>query len=71
MTIACQHPSLSFHSGDYYVACQSCGAKWGRLSRDGRAEYGTDRNDKPIGCDPTDCKGFVNYSAIMVPADTK
>ena len=28
----CQHNSIRFGSGDYYVFCDSCNAKWARIN---------------------------------------
>jgi hypothetical protein len=56
----CQHPQLWFGSGDYYVICRDCHAKWGRLSNDGRREYAT-VNGTAIGCSPDAANhGFVD-----------
>jgi len=27
----CDHPSLMFASGDYYLFCHDCGAKWATI----------------------------------------
>ncbi len=57
----CQHDELQFQSGDYYVACTKCHAKWGRLTMN-RPEYGVDAEGKPIGCAPEECSpGFRQF----------
>ncbi len=58
----CQHDELQFNSGDYYVTCTKCSARWGRLAPD-RYEYGKDVSGNPIGCCPEACTpGFrSNY----------
>lgn len=47
----CQHEEIWFNSGDYYVTCMQCHARWGRLSNDGRKEY-SEVNGIKIGCAP-------------------
>jgi hypothetical protein len=51
--MACQHGVLQFNSGDYYVTCPTCHARWGRLSDDGRPEYRTLEDGTNVGCDPS------------------
>jgi hypothetical protein len=46
----CDHPKLSFGSGGYYIFCNSCKARWGRLGD--QPEYGYDKDGNPIGCVP-------------------
>lgn len=59
MPNACQHPQLWFASGDYYVTCPACLARWGRLSNDGRREYARVKGIK-VGCEPKEAnQGFV------------
>lgn len=29
----CSHATLQFHSGDYYLACRACNARWAMLGR--------------------------------------
>lgn len=49
----CRHDKLYFGSGDYYVFCAGCDARWGRLDPRGtRREYGTDKDGNEIGCMP-------------------
>lgn len=56
--LPCQHIELQFNSGDYYVACHQCNARWGRISST-RPEYGFDAKDNPIGCAPEEAnQGF-------------
>jgi hypothetical protein len=58
--MACQHGVLQFMSGDYYVTCTACHARWGRLSNDGRPEYRVIDGTK-IGCAPEESnRGFFN-----------
>jgi len=47
----CDHPVVSFQSGDYYVFCRVCDARWGAI-KTGQDEYGTDATGKSIGCAP-------------------
>jgi hypothetical protein len=59
--VGCQHPQLHFGSGDYYVFCSVCLARWGRLSDDGRPEYRTLDDGTKIGCAPEEAnKGYVS-----------
>lgn len=55
----CIHPELNFASGDYYVTCARCNAMWMRKARDGRAEYGWDHNNHPVGAAPSEASGNV------------
>ena len=57
----CLHPELWFASGDYYVRCLGCHASWGKLSNDGRPEYG-EIDGKKIGCAPEQAKTDSRYS---------
>lgn len=52
MKVDCQHQELWLNSGDYYVTCLECHARWGRLSNDGRPEYRTLDDGTKIGCAP-------------------
>ena len=45
----CDHPTLAFGSGDYYVFCMSCNAMWATVKHP-RAEYGIDKYGNEIGC---------------------
>jgi hypothetical protein len=50
----CRHEQVHFGSGDYYVFCLGCGARWGRLDPLGkRREYGVSMDGEEIGCDPS------------------
>jgi hypothetical protein len=49
--MACEHKVLMFGSGDYYVFCKECAARWGRLASD-RPEYGEDKEGRFVGCAP-------------------
>ncbi len=44
---ACNHESLAFGSGDYYVTCQQCGLFWVMMGRD-RPEYAATRADATL-----------------------
>ena len=48
----CDHDTLYFGSGDYYVFCAGCGARWGRLGATDRPEYGESADGVEVGCDP-------------------
>ena len=50
--MGCQHIAVQFNSGDYYVACHACGARWARIDNSKQPEYGHDKDGKPIGCMP-------------------
>lgn len=57
----CDHKTLMFGSGDYYIFCQDCGAKW--MGHDGSSqEYGVSATGKPVGATPeTSNKGKGAY----------
>ena len=60
MAKACQHPVVQFNSGDYYVACESCDARWGRITWK-QHEYGEDKDGNPVGCAPGESnQGFCD-----------
>lgn len=48
----CEHKTLFFGSGDYYLFCQHCPAKWATIV-DGQDEHGSNYSGKPIGCAPS------------------
>lgn len=53
MSEPCQHIELQFNSGDYYIACHACGARWARIGPSHeQPEYGTDYKGNPIGARP-------------------
>lgn len=55
---ACRHETLICGSGDYYLACPTCHAKWMRAAP-GRAEYGTLPDGERVGAAPELCQpGF-------------
>ena len=57
----CRHLTLSFGSGDYYIFCNDCDAKWCAHNHT-QSEYGYDKDGKPIGADPSVCnKGDHQY----------
>lgn len=47
----CAHKTVYFGSGDYYLFCRECNARWGRLGL-GRCEYGVNARGEEVGCDP-------------------
>lgn len=47
----CEHESLVFSSGDYYVFCDACHASWMRKSWT-KLEYGSDEDGKQCGGAP-------------------
>lgn len=49
----CDHKELWFGSGDFYIFCQNCGARWATISWQ-QPEYGYDKDGKPIGVCPED-----------------
>jgi hypothetical protein len=63
--VDCEHNTLMFGSGDYYIFCQDCNARWGAL-RDGVPEYefGSDGKIR-VGCDPTVCTNTKPLSGIL------
>lgn len=57
--MACNHPELNFASGDYYVACWGCGARWARINNQKQPEYGEGADGSKIGCTPEEAnQGF-------------
>lgn len=48
----CEHPTLFFNSGDYYLTCLGCGARWATMDTSRQAEYGTDRHGREVGACP-------------------
>lgn len=58
--MTCQHPELSFSSGDYYVRCAACLAQWGRINNSKQPEYGEGADGSKIGCTPEEAnQGFT------------
>lgn len=63
----CRHLSLAFGSGDYYIFCQDCDARWVAHNAI-QSEYGYDSDGKPVGADPSvtnqykgDLYGYGDY----------
>lgn len=61
----CEHLTLRFGSGDYYIFCQDCSAYWGALNPSIR-EYGYGPDGKiNVGCDPTVCTNTFQLSGEL------
>lgn len=51
--MSCNHPRLQFNSGDYYLTCRDCGARWARIGYiTDQPEYGVDAKGFHIGARP-------------------
>jgi hypothetical protein len=63
--MSCQHDNLQFNSGDYYLTCVLCGARWGRINNLKQPEYGLDKDGKPVGCTPEEANnGWYDQNQI-------
>ena len=50
----CNHETLYFASGDYYIFCRQCPGKWVAHNMF-QQEYGFDKHGMRIGADPSNC----------------
>jgi hypothetical protein len=67
----CQHKQIWFGSGDYYVFCHACGAKWVMHGAD-RPEYGEREDGTKIGGAPelsNKAKPYFDQSEPRILAD--
>jgi len=48
----CLHETLAFGSGDYYLFCRDCDARWAAVSTT-QSKYGYDQMNNPVGADPS------------------
>lgn len=53
--VSCDHPTLFFGSGDYYIFCQNCHRKWVMCCQG--FEYGTSATGEAIGATPQHTQG--------------
>jgi hypothetical protein len=65
----CQHPRLHFGSGDYYLFCYDCDARW--IIHNGKSpEYGINSDGVKIGADSSMCTGHIeNQDRIDMQAE--
>ncbi len=63
----CDHERLTFGSGDYYIFCSDCSARWGALNWaiGMEYEYGADGKIR-VGCDPSVCTNTQQFPDARV-----
>lgn len=65
LRLCCNHDTLHFASGDYYIFCNKCGARWGMLGD--HPEHGWDSTGNKIGTDPSRAGRYSEISALIKP----